>query len=170
MRSKKLEVRSEKSKISRLTHFNSSGIARMVDITNKTPTERTARATARIILKKSTIELLKANKLAKGDALTTAKLAGILAAKKVSELIPLTHPISITHCDLQFKIKNEKLEITSEVKTKGQTGPDMEALTAIVIAALTIYDMIKSVERTATITDIHLVEKTGGKSGVYRQK
>ncbi|MDI6642420.1 MAG: cyclic pyranopterin monophosphate synthase MoaC [Elusimicrobiota bacterium] len=159
-----------------LTHFNGKCRVRMVDITEKSSSERTAKATARILLKKSTMELLKKNKLTKGDALTTAKLAGILAAKKVSELIPLTHPISITHCDIEFREQEietkgsgagqEAIEIISEVKTKGQTGPDMEALVAVAIAALTIYDMVKSVNPEGTITDLHLVEKTGGKSGV----
>ena len=162
-RSWKMEVRSCKEENSKFTHFDDKGKIQMVDITRKTQTERTAKAIGKILLKKSTIKLIEKNKISKGDTLTTAKLAGILAAKKVAELIPLTHPINITHCDLQLKIKTDEIEITSEVKTKGLTGPDIEALTAVAVAALTIYDMVKSVDWTATISDIHLVEKTGGK-------
>ena len=146
----------------------------MVDVSQKSSTERMARATGKILLKKSTIRQLKEKKLAKGDVLTTAKIAGILATKKVRELVPLTHPLNITHSDLQFKITEPpsssrmcELKVESLVKTIGPTGPDIEALTCTAVALLTVYDMVKAVDRSAKITDIYLLEKSGGKSGHY---
>ena len=143
---------------------------KMIDISKKLPTERTARASGKILLKESTINDIKKGKLIKGDVLTTAKIAGILASKKVDELVPLTHPLNITYCDLEFEIEKSAVRVTSLVKTKGSTGPDIEALTAVAIALLTIYDMIKSVDREAEITDICLLEKTGGKTGDFRRE
>ncbi|MFH2071127.1 MAG: cyclic pyranopterin monophosphate synthase MoaC [Elusimicrobiota bacterium] len=151
----------------KLTHFDKTGKVKMVDISHKQPTERLAKAAGKILLKKSTVKLLKEKALTKGDAIATAKIAGILAAKKVSELIPLTHPLNITYCDLQFEIKSTAVVVTSEVKMSGRTGPDIEAITSVAVALLTIYDMVKSVDRSATLTEIHLLEKSGGKSGNY---
>jgi len=159
----------------KLTHFDEKGKAKMVDVSEKNETLRLARAQAVIRLKKETIDLIKRgdylkNKIAKGDCLGVAKIAGILAAKKVAELIPLTHPLRITHCDIDFVTKNPNaIKILATVKTKDVTGVEMEALTAVAIAGLTIYDMVKAVDREAIITDICLLEKKGGKSGSWRR-
>lgn len=153
----------------------------MVDVSSKNSTERFAKASAFVSLSPSTLIALGSSLLKKGDAFATAKIAGIMAAKRVHELIPLSHPLPITHCDIQFEIKTptnsplllkgkQGVKITATVKTKAKTGVEMEALTAVSVAALTIYDMVKSAERGATIEKIQLEEKWGGKSGRFIRK
>lgn len=143
----------------------------MVEVSKKNETLRVAKAQAVVWIKKGTMELIKKNNIAKGDCLGVAKIAGILAAKKVAELIPLTHPLKITHCNLEFITENpNRIRILSTVKTKDVTGVEMEALTAVAIAGLTIYDMVKAVDKEAMITDICLLEKKGGKSGYWQRE
>jgi len=150
-----------------LTHIDLDGNAHMVDVGYKEPTERIARAKGQVVLKPETVELIRAGLLKKGDVLSVAQIAGIQAAKKTSDLIPLCHPLAINQVKVTLSI-DEKLPIVyieSLVKTFGKTGVEMEALTAVSIAALTVYDMVKAVEKTAHIENIRLVEKRGGKSG-----
>jgi cyclic pyranopterin phosphate synthase len=155
---------------SNLTHINSKGEANMVDVSAKTATERTAVAEGRVIMSKATLALILSGNAKKGDVLATARLAGIMAAKRTSELIPLCHPLALSKVTLDIAT-DEKLPgcvVRATVKVTGPTGVEMEALTAVAVACLTIYDMIKAVERGVSIEGIHLVEKMGGKSGHYR--
>ena len=160
--------------ILKFTHLDEDGNARMVDVSGKADSVRTAAATGEVRLSREVTELVKQGKAAKGDVLTTAKIAGIQAAKKTSELIPLCHNIFISHIDLAFSISenNSTITISSLIKTSGVTGAEMEALTAVSVAALTIYDMCKAVDKSILISNIHLVSKTGGKSGdfYYQEK
>jgi cyclic pyranopterin phosphate synthase len=154
----------------RLTHINSRGEANMVDVSAKTATERKAVAEGRVIMSKATLALILSGNAKKGDVLGTARLAGIMAAKRTSEMIPLCHPLALSKVTLDIAV-DEKLPgcvVRATVKVTGPTGVEMEALTAVSVACLTIYDMIKAVERGASIEGIHLVEKMGGKSGHYR--
>jgi len=137
----------------------------MVDVTAKPQTQRTARAEAMVEMSSSTVALLRDNGLPKGNALETARIAGIQAAKKTSELIPLCHPLPLTHVDVSIEILANGARIETTATTKAETGVEMEALTAASVAALTLYDMCKAVEKGITISGIRLVEKTGGKSG-----
>jgi cyclic pyranopterin phosphate synthase len=150
-----------------LTHIDSSGNANMVDVGDKPISHRIARAKGQIILLKETLEMIKKGNSKKGDVLTVAKIAGIQAAKKTSELIPLCHPLFINKIDLDLTIDDDLpgVQIEASVITDGKTGVEMEALTAVSVAALTIYDMIKAVEKSAHIENIRLVEKRGGMSG-----
>ena len=140
---------------------------RMVDITQKADTKRLAVAKGSVVMKPETLELIEQGRMAKGDVLSTAKTAGIMAAKKTPELIPLCHPLLLTDIEVELALNKEKsaVEITATVKTTGKTGVEMEALTAVSVAALTIYDMCKAVERGIKIQDIRLARKSGGKSG-----
>jgi cyclic pyranopterin phosphate synthase len=151
----------------KLTHIDDSGNAKMVDIGLKNDTRRIAIASGEIKMELATLELIRKGELKKGDVLTVAKIAGITAAKKTSDLIPLCHTISLTNVDLEFKFNDQLpgLTIRSTAESVGKTGVEMEALVAISIAALTIYDMAKAAEKTMTIQNIHLVEKHGGRSG-----
>lgn len=142
----------------------------MIDISKKAPTDRTAIAMGIIYLKDEVAELIEKKMVPKGDVLEAARLAGILAAKKTSEMIPLCHPISIEFAGLEFLIEKGKVKITAEIKTFAKTGAEMEALTAVSMAALTIYDMCKPLDKKITISDIKLVKKTGGKSGTHERK
>lgn len=153
----------------KLSHLNDEGLVQMVDVTAKTSTHRQAVAQGRVLMKRATLKLLEEGRMAKGNVLTTAKIAGIMAAKKTGELIPLCHPLGITSIDLDFHIERRKpgVLITSRVQTVGPTGVEMEALTAVSVAALTIYDMCKAVDKEMTIGDIVLMEKSGGKSGTF---
>lgn len=154
-----------------LTHLNSSGEARMVDISQKGDTEREAVARGRVIMKPTTLEQIKTAGLEKGDVLAVARVAGIMAAKKTPDLIPLCHPILISNIAIEFDLSgDDSIEITTRVKSIGKTGAEMEALVAASVTALTIYDMAKSVDRGMTITEIYLESKKGGKSGVYRRE
>jgi cyclic pyranopterin monophosphate synthase len=153
--------------ISKLTHLDESGRACMVDVGAKEDTARLAIAKGEILMKPETLALIRAGSLKKGDVLTVAQVAGIMAAKKTSELIPLCHPIPLTKVDLDLELDESLpgVQITATAKTVGKTGVEMEALTAVSVAALTVYDMAKAVEKTMKIQNIRLVEKHGGKSG-----
>jgi cyclic pyranopterin phosphate synthase len=154
-----------------LSHLNSKGEARMVDIGQKGDTVREAVARGRVVMKPATLEQIKNASLAKGDVLAVARVAGIMAAKKTHELIPLCHPIPIDSISVDFSFSgDDSIEITTTAKTTGKTGAEMEALTAASVAALTIYDMAKSVDRGMTINEIYLESKKGGKSGTYKRK
>lgn len=141
----------------------------MVDVTAKNETAREARARGKVKMKSGTFALLEEGKMAKGNVLTTAKIAGIMAAKKTGELIPLCHPLRLTSIDVEFEFHRESSQIVieSQVRTVGQTGVEMEALTAVSVAALTIYDMCKAVDKEMVISDILLLTKSGGKSGDF---
>ena len=154
----------------RLTHVDAKGAARMVDVGAKAVTERRAVARGLLRVSPETMALVRDGGTPKGDVLAAARLAGIMAAKKTSELIPLTHPLPITHATVELTLEREGIAIEATVATTAQTGVEMEALTAVSIAGLTLYDMLKSVERGAQLTDVRLIEKTGGKSGTFRAK
>lgn len=157
-------------KSSRLTHIDGKGEARMVDVSAKPATERTAIAEGQIVMSKATLDLIVSGNAAKGDVLGTARIAGIMAAKRTSELIPLCHPLALSKVTLDIE-PSKKLPgciVRATVKVTGPTGVEMEALTAVSVACLTIYDMVKAVERGARIENIRLIEKKGGKSGHYR--
>ena len=157
--------------MTKLTHLNSSGEARMVDVTQKGATEREAVVRGRVIMKPSTLEQVKTASLKKGDVLAVARVAGIMAAKKTPDLIPLCHPVLIDNIAVEFDLSgNDSIGITTRTKSTGKTGAEMEALVAASVAALTIYDMCKSVDRAMTITEIYLESKKGGKSGAYQRK
>ena len=151
----------------KLTHFNEQGRARMVDVSEKAQTYRVARAAATVRMAKATMDKIKEGSIGKGDVLAVAQVAGIMAAKKNSELIPMCHPLLLTKVDISFEIEETALHIRSEVRCHGETGVEMEALTAVSVAALTVYDMCKAVDRAMRIDGIHLLYKEGGKSGVY---
>jgi cyclic pyranopterin monophosphate synthase len=153
----------------RLSHVNNKGEVRMVDVTAKEETVRIARASGKIKMNPQVLGLVERGKIAKGNVLGTAKIAGIMAAKKTSEIIPLCHSLALTGIDIDFKIdrKNSQILITAEVRTTGKTGVEMEALTAVSTAALTIYDMCKAADKEMVIGEIMLLEKRGGKSGTY---
>ena len=142
----------------------------MVDVGAKAVTERRAIARGLLRLSPTTVALVQNGNTPKGDVLAAARLAGIMAAKKTSELIPLTHPLQITHAQVELTFEPDGIGIQATVATAAQTGVEMEALTAVTVAGLTLYDMLKSVERGARLTDVRLVEKTGGKSGTYRAR
>ncbi len=151
-----------------LSHFNKNGKAKMVDVSGKKKTFREAAAQAEIYIKKETLEKILENKIAKGDTLTIAKTAGIMAAKKTPSLIPLCHPLIITDVNINFEITgNNCIKIKSNIKAEGKTGVEMEALTAVMIGALTIYDMCKAEDKNISISNICLLKKSGGKSGTF---
>ena len=153
-----------------LTHIDKQGRARMVDVTGKNETVRAARAEAFVEMSPSTVKLLKENGLPKGNAVEVARIAGIQAGKKTSELIPLCHPLALTHLDVSIEVTNSGAHIEAVARTKAETGVEMEALTAAAIAALTLYDMCKAVEKGITIGPLRLLEKEGGKSGRWERK
>ena len=150
-----------------LSHYDKSGRVRMVDVTAKPATSRAATAHAFVSMQKSTVASLKRLKNPKGNPLEIARIAGITAAKRTSELIPLCHPLPLTHVDVRAELCQNGVEITSEATVTGPTGVEMEALVGAAVAALTIYDMCKALERGMEITDLHLVKKSGGRSGTY---
>ena len=150
-----------------LTHINEQGRARMVDVTEKAVTFRTAIAEGRVRMAPETVRLIRAGGTPKGDVLAVAQVAGVMAAKRTHELIPMCHPLRLTGVDLRFTLEEDAVHILAEVKCKGETGVEMEALTAASAAALTIYDMCKAVQKDMEIGDIRLLRKTGGKSGDY---
>jgi len=151
-----------------LTHFDEDGRARMVDVSDKTETARVAVARGKILMKPDTLERIRSGLIAKGDVLAVAQVAGIMAAKQTSQLIPMCHPLAITGAKLTFKLVDPgEVDIEAVVKVQGKTGVEMEALTAVSVAALTIYDMCKAMDKSMTIGDICLVEKLGGKSGHF---
>ncbi|MBQ5442549.1 MAG: cyclic pyranopterin monophosphate synthase MoaC, partial [Oscillospiraceae bacterium] len=147
------------------THFNEQGRARMVDVSEKAPTLRTAAAAGRVKMLPSTVEAIRTGGTPKGDVLAVAQVAGIMAAKRTWELIPMCHPLQLTGVDVRFELTEDTVEIRAEVRCKGETGVEMEALTAVSAAALTVYDMCKALQKDMEITDIRLLRKSGGKSG-----
>jgi len=157
--------------MTKLTHIDKDGKAAMVDVTHKVETERKAKAYGRIRMSKETYAEIRKGKGPKGDIFTVAKVAGVMAAKKTHELIPLCHPLSITHIDViyEFDDKESAVGIISTVKTKGQTGVEMEALTCATVTALTVYDMCKAIDKGIELGPFYLLEKSGGKSGTYKR-
>jgi len=155
--------------MSDFTHFNESGRAKMVDVSDKTETVRTAIAFGKVYVNENTFNLIKTGGLKKGDVLTTAQIGGIMGAKRTPDIIPMCHPIALSGVDIDFNLNAEdfSVEITATAKCTGVTGVEMEAMTAVSIAALTVYDMCKAVQKDIVISDIKLLEKTGGKSGTF---
>jgi cyclic pyranopterin phosphate synthase len=151
------------------THLDETGAARMVDVSDKQLTHRVAVATGRVLVSAEVVELLRGEGVPKGDALGVARVAGIMAAKKTSELVPLCHPIAISGVTVDLAVADDAVEITATVKTTDRTGVEMEALTSVSVAALTVIDMVKAVDKAASIVDVHLVSKTGGKSGDWHR-
>lgn len=156
----------------KLNHFDSNGNAVMVDVSEKSVTHRTAIATGSILVGKEIMERLTEGSVAKGDVLGVARVAGIMAVKHTSDLVPMCHPLSVTKCTVDFQLEKEQGRIHTfcTVKTDGKTGVEMEALTGVQVTLLTIYDMCKAIDKHMVMTDIHLVEKTGGKSGDFSFK
>jgi cyclic pyranopterin monophosphate synthase len=155
--------------MTQLSHVDDKGRVRMVDTGAKEITSRRAIASARVLMSRETVAALRNHQTPKGDPLEAARLAGIMAAKRTADLIPLCHPLPLTHIDVQAEIEDDYVLLRAEVSTNAQTGVEMEALTAVSIAALTIYDMCKALEKGITITDVRLESKTGGKSGNYER-
>ena len=153
------------------THFNDEGRAKMVDVGSKQETERIAVAAGRVLVNRETFDLIKSGGMKKGDVLGTAQIAGIMAAKKTSDIIPMCHPLMLSGIDIKFELNSEipAVEIQAQVKCRGVTGVEMEALTGVSAALLTIYDMCKAVDKTMTIGEICLLRKSGGKSGVFER-
>lgn len=150
-----------------LTHVDESGRVRMVDVSDKPESERWAVARGLVVMKRETLEVIQTVELEKGDVRSAAEIAGVMGAKRTAELIPLCHPLPLTHVEVRVDLSEELpgVDVTATVRTTARTGVEMEALTAVFVAALTVYDMIKSVDRAARITDVRLVEKGGGTSG-----
>ena len=156
--------------MTKLTHNDEQGRARMVDTSDKSITTRRAIASARVLMSPATIAAIRDHQTPKGDPLETARLAGIVAAKRTADLSPLCHPLPLTHVDVRAELRADGVYLEAEVATRAQTGVEMEALTAVSVAALTIYDMCKAIEKAMTITDVRLELKTGGKSGDYQRE
>jgi cyclic pyranopterin phosphate synthase len=152
-----------------LTHIDETGAARMVDVSGKDVTDRSATASGRVLLSPAVVTLLRGEGVPKGDALAVARVAGIMAAKRTPDLVPLCHPLSISGVTLDLEVHDSGVVITATVRTTDRTGVEMEALTAVSVAALTVIDMVKAVDKDAVITDVRVEEKTGGKSGTYRR-
>ncbi|MBZ4019206.1 cyclic pyranopterin monophosphate synthase MoaC [Streptomyces purpurogeneiscleroticus] len=148
-----------------LTHIDAAGAARMVDVSEKDVTARTARASGRVLVAPRVIELLRGEGVPKGDALATARIAGIMGAKRTPDLIPLCHPLAVSGVKVELSVADDAVKILATVKTTDRTGVEMEALTAVTVAALTVIDMVKAVDKGAVITDVRVEEKSGGKSG-----
>lgn len=154
------------------THFNEDGRAKMVDVSEKTQTNRYAVAAGRVLVSADTMKLIQSGGMKKGDVLTVAQIAGIMGAKQTSALIPMCHPLMLNGIDISFRLDDVRnsVDIEAKVKCSGNTGVEMEALTAVSVAALTVYDMCKAVQKDMVITDIRLLEKTGGVHGDYRRE
>ena len=153
--------------MTQLSHVDDQGRIRMVDTSDKETSARRAVASARVVMNAATVAALREHRTPKGDPLEAARLAGIMAAKRTSDLIPLCHPLPLTHIEVRAELTDSGVSLEAEVATKAQTGVEMEALTAVSLAALTVYDMCKALEKGMTITDVRLESKTGGKSGDY---
>ncbi len=158
--------------MSDFSHFNESGRAKMVDVSEKQDTARTAVAAGRVLVNEETFKLIKSGGMKKGDVLGTAQIAGIMGAKRTPDIIPMCHPIMLSGVDIDLSLNEAEcaVEITATAKCTGATGVEMEALTAVSVAALTVYDMCKAVQKDMEITDIRLLKKTGGKSGEFVRK
>ena len=154
------------------THLDAEGRVRMVDVTEKAPTVRTAVASAEVCMRPDTFDMIRDQKVKKGNVLETARIAGVMAAKRTADLIPMCHPLKLTHVQVDFEPdpSQHRIGIRTSVRAVDQTGVEMEALTAAAVAALTIYDMCKAYDRDMTIDAIQLIEKSGGKSGVYQRR
>jgi cyclic pyranopterin phosphate synthase len=155
--------------VSGLTHVDETGAARMVDVSEKAVTARTATASGRVLVAPEVVELLRGEGVPKGDALAVARIAGIMGAKKTPDLIPLCHPLAVSGVKVELSVADDGVQITATVKTTDRTGVEMEALTAVAVAGLTVVDMIKAVDKRAVITDIRVETKTGGKSGTFQR-
>jgi cyclic pyranopterin phosphate synthase len=158
--------------MTKLSHLDDKGQARMVDVSDKETTQRTARAEGFVGVAPATLALVEEGGAKKGDVLAAARIAGIMAAKRTHELIPLCHPLAITKAGVDFEFQRDPagIRVTAEVKVAGQTGVEMEALTAVAVACLTIYDMLKAADKAMSIGGVRLIEKTGGRSGAYRAR
>jgi cyclic pyranopterin monophosphate synthase len=156
------------AQMSKLSHYDSAGKPRMVDVSGKAETRRTARAHAFVRIAPAVLAKLPENP--KGNPLEVARLAGIMAAKRTSELIPLCHPLPLSHADVEITVEKQGARIVASAATTAQTGVEMEALTAAAVAALTVYDMVKALDKSIEIQDLYLLEKTGGKSGTFRRE
>ncbi len=152
------------------THLDESGAARMVDVSGKDVTARSATATGRVLVSPAVVRALRGDGVPKGDALGVARVAGIMAAKRTPDLVPLCHPLAISGVTVDLEVHDNGVAITATVKTTDRTGVEMEALTAVSVAALTVIDMVKSIDKDAVITDVRVEEKTGGKSGTYTRQ
>jgi cyclic pyranopterin phosphate synthase len=155
--------------MTQLSHVDEHGRVRMVDTGNKEITSRRAVASARVLMSSETVAALREHRTPKGDPLEAARLAGIMAAKRTADLIPLCHPLPLTHIDIHARLEDDGVALQADVSTNAQTGVEMEALTAVSVAALTVYDMCKALDKGITITNIRLESKTGGKSGDYHR-
>lgn len=164
-------LETKKQAAQRFSHFDASGNARMVDVSAKKSTTREAEAAGEVLLSPEAYSLVRSGDMSKGDVLGVARIAGIMAAKKVDSLIPLAHPLNIDNAAVDFSFDDAKctITITATVRISGKTGVEMEALTAVSLAALTIYDMCKAVDKNMTINNIRLIKKSGGKSGLYKR-
>jgi cyclic pyranopterin phosphate synthase len=151
------------------THLDESGAARMVDVSGKDVTARSATASGKVLVSTAVVELLRGQGVPKGDALGVARVAGIMAAKRTPDLVPLCHPLAISGVTVDLVVEDDGVAITATVRTTDRTGVEMEALTAVCVAALTVIDMVKSVDKAAVITDVQVDEKSGGKSGTYQR-
>jgi len=151
------------------THLDESGAARMVDVSGKDATARSATASGKVLVSAEVVALLRGDGVPKGDALGVARVAGIMAAKRTPDLVPLCHPLAISAVTVDLEVEDDGVAITATVRTTDRTGVEMEALTAVSVAALTVIDMVKAVDKAAVITDVRVEEKTGGKSGTYRR-
>ena len=151
----------------RFTHLDESGAARMVDVSGKDVTARTATASGKVLVSAEVVELLRGDGVPKGDALGVARVAGIMAAKRTPDLVPLCHPLAISGVTVDLSVENDGVAITATVRTTDRTGVEMEALTAVSVAALTVVDMVKAVDKAAVITDVRVMSKTGGRSGTW---
>jgi cyclic pyranopterin phosphate synthase len=149
----------------RLTHVDESGAARMVDVSDKTETRREAVATGRVLVSPTVVDLLRGEGVPKGDAVAVARIAGIMAAKRTPDLVPLCHPLAISGVTVDLEVLDDAVQITASVRTTDRTGVEMEALTAVSVAALTVVDMVKAVDKGSVITDIRVESKSGGRSG-----
>jgi cyclic pyranopterin phosphate synthase len=158
-----------KQKVAPLSHVDERGRVRMVDVSAKPDTLREAVARGFVRLAPATCRLIRSGGIAKGDPLQAARLAGIMAAKKTADLIPLCHPLGLTHCEVTLAARPRGYQIEARARTTGPTGVEMEALTAVAVAGLTVYDMVKAVDRSASLDDIRLVEKRGGRSGIWKR-
>ena len=154
---------------SKLTHVDEAGRIRMVDVGGKEPTDRHARVQGDIIMQPDTIRLIVQDQIAKGNVIETARIAGIMAAKRTSELIPLCHPLNLTSVKVDFEIKTDRVRVQTEARLTARTGVEMEAFTAAAVALLTIYDMCKAVDRAMVVSELQLVEKSGGRSGEFNK-
>lgn len=153
----------------KLTHLDADGRARMVDVGDKPVSQRTARAEAKLLATLETLDIVRSGTAKKGDVITVSEIAGVMGAKKTADLIPLCHPLPLSKINVKIEIEETCLRVTTETRTQGQTGVEMEALTAASVAALTLYDMLKAVDKSMTIEGLRLLEKTGGVSGDFKR-